>query len=242
MSNRPHRKTSTRVQRAQAAEKAAARRRQLLWAGGAAAVVLVALAIALVLNSGDGDNNSDTTAGGPEQAFNGPKLAPFAAGGADQAIGQKAPLFVTDNLQGERVNTGGGGGPNDTAKIVVFAAHWCPVCREEIPEVAAWLADNELPPGVEVVTVSTFPDPTRDNHPPDAWFAAMGWPTQVLVDTGDGAIAAGFGMSSVPSWVVLDNYNFVLGRAAGAIGTDGFADLVALAATGVGTAEGGNTG
>ena len=230
MSNRARRAPQIRAERRHVHEvEVAATRRRYGIIGLVVGLIVAAAVIALVATGGgDSDNTNE-----PEIAFNGTDLPPLAAGAADPAIGLKAPLFVTDDLVGNRVVTGGGGGPNDTAKVVIFVAHWCPTCQREVPRLAQWLGANDIPEGVEIVTVSTFADPARDNHPPEAWFASVEWPLPVLVDSGSGDIANSFGMGSVPAWVVLDNQNFVLARTVGALTDADFDGLVRLAATGV---------
>lgn len=189
---------------------------------------MVALVVIALLAFG-GDDGDD---GGDGISFNGVGLAALTDG-PDPAVGQKAPIFVTNDLAtGERVVVGGGGGPNDTAKIILFAAHWCPACQQEIPIVADWLNTNELQDGVEVVAVSTFPDATRVNHPPADWFAGVDWPYPVMADDADGSILAMFGMTRVPSWVVVDDQNVVITRVSGALDAAGLEALVGLAATG----------
>lgn len=195
------------------------------WAAGAAGVVILVIIALFAFGGGESDDGDDDAI-----SFNGVGL-PALAAGADPAVGLKAPLFVTTDLAtGERVVVGGGGGPNDTAKVILFAAHWCPVCQEEIPVVADWLNTNDLPDGVELVAVSTFPDSSRANHPPSDWFAGVDWPYPVMVDDANGSILAMFGMTRVPSWVVIDNQNFVISRVTGALGADGVDALVQLAA------------
>ena len=226
MSNRVKRSQPSRaVQRRQQAAAVQSAQRWGTWAAGAAGLVILAVIALFVFGGGGSDDAGDDAI-----SFNGVGL-PALTDGPDPAVGVKAPLFVTTDLAtGERVVVGGGGGPNDTAKVILFAAHWCPVCQEEIPVVADWLNANDLPDGVEVVAVSTFPDGTRANHPPAVWFADVDWPYPVMVDDANGAILSMFGMTRVPSWVVIDDQNFVVARVTGALGADGVDALVNLAA------------
>ncbi len=224
MSNRVKRAAPTRATRRQ--QQAAASRTRLFAGLGALAVLIVAIVVIAVVATGGDD--SDDTAG--EISFNGTAL-PAYDDGPDQAVGLKAPIFVTSDLAtGERTVVGGGGGPNDKAKIILFAAHWCPNCQRELPEVAAWLDEQGLPDDVEIVAVSTFPDPQRDNYPPADWFASVDWPYPVMTDDSSGSIATMYGMGAVPAWVVLDNQNFVLARTTGVLGDAGLEQLVDLAA------------
>ena len=192
---------------------------------GALAVV-AAVVVAVVVLSGDSTFRPD------DLAFNGTSLPTYVAGVDDPAVGTKAPLFVTEYLDGEWAFVGGGGGPNDTAKLVVFVAHWCPVCQAELPKISNWVEENPLPEGVEIVMVSTFQDSDRDNYPPSEWFDAAGWEAPVAVDSGDGEIVTEwFGMPSVPSWVVLTDHNDVLERGTGPIPPTQLDQLITLAAS-----------
>lgn len=56
-------------------------------------------------------------------------------------------------------------------KIVVFAAHWRPVCQREIPKVVQWVADGALPFGVEAPAVPSAESRERGNWPADKWFS-----------------------------------------------------------------------
>lgn len=227
MSNRPGRK----IARQRANTRTHPGARSSFWAapanrlvvGGALLLFAVVVVVALIA-SGDDDSADD----GFE--MNGEPLPTLVAGEPDVAIGLKAPLVVSEDLDGDRVVMGGGGGPNDTAKLVVFVAHWCPTCQAEVPELAERLAETPLPEGVEVIAVSTFEDASRDNHPPSDWFASVDWPASVLVDTDNADIAAAFGVSSVPGWVVLDNRNTVVTRAVGGLDITQIDALIGAAA------------
>ena len=223
MSNQPKKHAQSRIDQAAQEHDARRRRLQIIGiVGGLALLGVLAIVLAVTLT---GDDEPD----GPELQFNGVPLPPFVAGESDLALFTPAPIFVTDDLEGNRVVTAGGGGPNDTAKLVGFFAHWCPTCQAEVPRVAQWLEANELPDLVEVIAVSTLADSDRDNYPPDEWFAASSWPTPVLVDSGDGEIGGRFGMPSVPYWVVLDHWNRVLERHSGTLTDEDLQRLVSLA-------------
>jgi thiol-disulfide isomerase/thioredoxin len=232
MSNRPGRAIARQQSRARARSSRTRDshvRQQRLVVVVIAVIVGVGVAVGVVgaLVSGNDDDSSTF-------AMNGGQLPPYQAEAAvDPAVGTKAPIVVTTDLAGERIVTGSGGGPNDTAKVIGFFAHWCPHCQAELPRVTAWLAENALPDRVEVIVVSTLEDESRGNYPPRQWFDSVGWTHQVLVDTSSNEVAEAFGMQGVPYWVVLDDFNTVLARASGELDTRTFESLVALAASGV---------
>lgn len=191
------------------------------------AVVVIGVAIAAVVSLGGDDDSSSTF------EYNGVALPTFTGEGDDPAYGLKAPIVVTEDFDGNRLVVGSGSA-NDPTTVFGFFAHWCPTCQAEVPPIADWLRENELPDGVQVVAVSTFEDSGRANHPPSEWFSSVDWPATVLVDTDDDDIAMLFGMEGVPGWVVLDEFNRVIHRQTGPIGTDGFAALVNAAEEQVG--------
>lgn len=228
MSNRPGRKIArhqTHHTRSSGAERHDRQGRMI--AVGLAAIVAIGVTVAIVaaLTTSDGD-------GGPT-ALNGVALPAFTGEGFDEAVGLKAPIFRTEDFEGNSVVTGGGGGPNDTAKIIGFFAHWCPGCMAELPRVVDWLDRNELPERVEMIAVSTRVDSSRDNYPPEDWFAAERWPWPVRTDNSSSDIATGYGLVSTPYWVVLDDHNVVLARTAGGLGDQGIEELVDLAAASI---------
>ncbi len=138
----------------------------------------------------------------------------------DGAVGADAPVVTgTDMLTGERVSS-------DTGEpaLVIFYSHWCPHCRRDVTEIVDWLTRNDLPAGVHVVSVSTFENPTRDNHPPDEWLRREGWTLPVVADA-RGAAAETFGVSVVPFTVAVTAEGKVAGRVNGAIGAEGLASL-----------------
>lgn len=230
LSNAPKKRRQSRTQARLAEQKANEKRGSagmpVALIGAIVLVVAVAVIVAIVLLNIDDNERPDGL------AFNGTALPAYVAGVEDPALGAKAPLFTTEYLNGEYAFIGGGGGPNDTAKLMVFVAHWCPLCQAELPEISNWVAENGLPDGVEIVMVSTFQDADRDNYPPSAWFDAAGWEAPVAVDSEDGEIVTEwFGMPGVPSWVVLTDLNFVLQRGTGPIPPDRLEGLIALAAS-----------
>ena len=190
-------------------------------------VVVLGVVIAAVVAATGGDDDSVFE-------YNGVALPEYTGAADDPAYSLKAPIVVAEDLDGNRLVVGSGGGPNDPTSVWGFFAHWCPTCQGEVPPIAAWLNENDLPDGVAVYAVSTFENPGRDNHPPSEWFDSVDWPYPVLADTDDADIASLFGMANVPGWVVLDEFNRVIHRQTGAIGVDGFAALVHAAKQQVG--------
>lgn len=150
-----------------------------------------------------------------------------SSGTRDGAVGADAPVITgTDLLTGEALTSDTG-----SPTLVVFYSHWCPHCQRDVSDISAWLERNQLPAGVEVLGISTFENPTRDNYPPDDWLRDKGWPLPVMADT-RGAAAEAFGISSVPFTVAITAEGKVAGRVNGEIGAAGFASLATQLAAG----------
>ena len=106
-----------------------------------------------------------------------------------------------------------------TARVWMVWAHWCPYCQQELPELAAWWPENaERFPNSTLVTVTSSMDETRGN-PLTPYLETEQFPFPVLVDT-DLSLAAQFGTSAYPFWVVTDGDGKVVFRVAGAVGLD----------------------
>ena len=148
---------------------------------------------------------------------------PLMADGDDPALGLIAPEVTATSLaNGNPITLGPG-----RARVIGFFAHWCPHCQDELPEITAWLAENQLPPNTEFIAVSTVVDEGRGNYPPSAWFNEVGFSSPVLVDDADNSLLGGFGFTGFPAFVAIDASGTVVARAGGNIGTEGLEALFA---------------
>ncbi len=143
--------------------------------------------------------------------------------GSDVAIGMPAPGLVGKDFDGNDVVI-----PNDDgqAKLILFLAHWCPYCRDEVPKVRDWVSATAFPENVDIYSVSTLTDPARANYPPATWFALEGWNIPLVVDNGADSAATAFGLNAVPFWVLVNADNTIAGRGAGAVPTTVLDDVV----------------
>jgi thiol-disulfide isomerase/thioredoxin len=152
----------------------------------------------------------------PDDGFDLAALAaPVVQGAPLQAdvdvTGTAAPVATTDALLGD--------GPvvapvDGTPTLLVFLAHWCSHCNDELPVLDDWLASGGLPDGVALRGVATAIDPARPHYPPTTWLDEAGWDVPTLVD-GDGSIAAAFGVTGYPGWVAVAADGTVLARSSG---------------------------
>lgn len=195
-----------------------------VWAA-VAAVIVAALGIALLLTNSS--NSNDLTIG--QVTASGSALPPFTGEGPDGGVGRQAPVVRGTNFAGEPVTIGEPGTP----QVLIFLAHWCPVCQREVPQLVAWANGGGDTAGVDVVGVATGIDRTRANWPPGAWLRKEGWPFPTLVDDDDNLAGQAFGLTSFPYFVVLDASGTVVERVSGELGQAAFAALLEAARTGV---------
>lgn len=129
----------------------------------------------------------------------GSPLPAMQSGAADMSAGLPLP-----GLAGIDIDGGASSFESDgRAKIILFVAHWCPHCQDEIPVVRDWLQSDALPEGIDLYTVATFTDPSRGNFPPTTWLQQEGWTSPVILDDQDSTAARAFGITAVPAWVFV---------------------------------------
>ncbi len=227
--------------------------RRPIWLVVVAAVVVIGLIAAVaIIASGedDGDDNADDAGaqvqpgtesvdeGGDDGGevvdspanvgetrpivFTGEPLPPLDEG-ADPAIGTVAPTIEGEGFDGSAITVGGA---SSSPTMVVYVAHWCPACNEEIPELVSLAESGALPDDLNVVAVSTAVREGEANYPPSQWLADFGWPWPVLADDPDATAFLVSGGSSFPYLVLLDSDGTVLARSSGARSADEIAAWV----------------
>ncbi len=175
---------------------------------------------------GSGDE-ADGPTGGDDPSASGTALPRFDPEAEDTARGMTIPEVSGQTHAGEPITIG----PDGTAKVIVFVAHWCPHCQNEVPRIVEHLDGDPLPDDVELYGVSTSINPSAPNHPPEAWLEAEGWTFPTLADT-DNSVATQFGLSAFPYFVAVDAEGAVVARGSGELSTDQFDQLVEAARTG----------
>lgn len=198
----------------------------LRWIIGGVAVLALILLIAVLVA---GEQPVDESIGYGDPTVEGDALPPPDLGTADAAIGMTAPTVDGADWEGNPVSIE----PGANARLIVFLAHWCPHCQNEVPVVQQWVDEGNLPDNVELIGVVTATDRLRPNWPPQDWLIEEGWTEPVIMDDEIGTVAASYGMSGTPFWVVLDPDLRVLQRVAGEIGVSGIEALAAIAAASV---------
>jgi thiol-disulfide isomerase/thioredoxin len=186
--------------------------------GVLAAIIGSAAVVAVVTTAGDDDT------AGLEQTrpvvVSGAPLAAFVDG-QDAAIGTVAPAISGASFDGSPIDIAPG-----RPTLVVFLAHWCPVCQREVPILVDWAARGGVPDGATVIGVTTGTGRDRPNYPPSSWLAREGFPFPVLADSDESEVAAAFGLRSYPFFTVLDGDGRVVVRASGALDPDALTALL----------------
>ncbi len=179
---------------------------------GVVALVVVAVGVAFLAGRDAEQRARDSGDQVADVSIEGAALPPFDGQEPDPAGQMRAPAFAASTFDGVEVSVLPGDG---TAKVIGFYAHWCPHCQRELPRLVAWLADNELPAGVEVIAVSTAVDSGRGNYPPSAWFEEEQWPEVAVRDSESSEIGDAYGLRGFPYMVALDADGKVAARVSG---------------------------
>ncbi len=156
-------------------------------------------------------------------SIEGVPLPRFEGEEPDPAMEMRAPAFAATSFDGTEVSVLPGDG---TARVIGFFAHWCPHCQRELPRIADWLANNQLPAGVEVIAVSTAVDSGAGNYPPSAWFEDEQWPATVVRDSADAEIGEAYGLRGFPYTVAVDSAGRVVARVSGEMNDDAWEFLL----------------
>lgn len=204
---RPAAPTARKSAPAPAAKASSKRLPIALIVGAAFAVGLIAV-IVITMGSG-GDETLEV--GAP--VITGDPLPEFDTIANDTAVGMTIPEITGADFAGTPVSITLNGKP----KMLLFFAHWCSVCQQEVPMIADWLPGATLPEGLEMITVSTGVNPNQNNYPPSAWMEREGWTVPVILDDAGYSVADAFGLSAYPYFVFVDADGKVVVRLTGGL-------------------------
>lgn len=154
----------------------------------------------------------------------GAALDPYDSTIEDLSIGMTAPVVRGESFDGNEIVIGG---PTENPTMIVFLAHWCPHCNDEVPVLLGLESEGRLPEGLDVIGVSTAVAADRDNYPPSEWIVDNGWSWPTIADDEILSAINAFGGTGFPFTVVLDTDGTVLARRSGGAPAD---DTVAFLA------------
>jgi len=198
--------------------------------GVVAAIVIAAGVIAVVAGGGgDSADAPEAVAETFDVTVKGSPLPPFADGGSDSAVGMMAPALLGSSFdQSPRVVDPAAGTP----QLVVFLAHWCPACNQEVPELVKWAESGRIPANLKLSAVSTEVREGSANYPPSRWIVKRNWPTDiwpVMADSPNSDAGNAYGVRSYPSSVIIGSDGRVLARHSGVLGLAAYEAWVASA-------------
>jgi len=127
------------------------------------------------------------------------------------AAGETAPIVIGQDFDGNEVKIENDG----RAKAIALFAHWCPHCQDEVPAVQTWIDSGGGVEGVDLYSVTTAMESTRENYPPSEWLEREGWTAPVVRDDSSNSIHTAYGAGGFPFWVFVNSDGTVAVRAAG---------------------------
>ena len=203
-----------------------------LWAG-IGGIIVIALGIAIwSSNSSDPAVSEGTVAAGNPGSSSAAETQPVTIdgsalpvpppSGADPAVGQTPPTLHGFSFDGSPIDITPGG----RAKMVVFLAHWCPHCNNEIPVLQSWAAAGGVPPDLDIIGVSTAVSAQRENYPPSEWLKAKQWTWPVLADSAASDAAAAYGVAGFPTFAIVGADGQVKVRSSGELSVEQLDALV----------------
>ena len=220
--------TSTRTSRSTSASSSGR-------SGGSNRLVLILVGVAVVafvgvvavLSAGEGADLPGLSDVAAQVVIEGETIpVPYPEDGPDPAVGLPSPVITALDYEDQPVTIGEQG----QAQVIVFLAHWCPVCGQELPTLRDLVEADGVPYDTELVLVTTGLDPSRPNWPPRTWLsdAGLGEQTTVRDDVGDPLMKA-FGLGAYPAWAVVDAEGTLVARRQGLLPAVGVAQLLDLA-------------
>lgn len=144
--------------------------------------------------------------------------------GSDPAVGTPAPVIIGYDIDDNPITVDAS---VDGPTMLMFMAHWCPHCNNELPVIKQMSDDGQLD-DINTVAVMTASDPSAANWPPATWLKDNEWPFPavfegVVVSEVDGeeqlsyAAMSAFGGSGFPYTVLINGDGDVVARWSGAL-------------------------
>lgn len=199
--------------------------------GAVVAAVLLAAVVAIIAAGGGGSDSGSSSGDRVQNApvapgllderipdvlarevrpleIDGDPLPPYVSGVDDPAIGMRPPTIFGEAPDGTGHTVSG-----DLADptLLVFLAHWCPACNEELPVYAELASSGLLPENLNVYAVLTSITPGRPGFPPAQWLADGGWQFDTIVDMpdmdrgGEFVASSFYGLTATPFSVLIDD-------------------------------------
>lgn len=245
MSNRPTRKTSASSRVREARKSAETSRTTWIFVVVGALIAVILFAVLIASNTGTEVAGGGKSPSGGTVVPSGnknfgvvevsgeplPQMGDPASG--DPAVGKGIPTLKGEAFDGQEIVIGGSGKP----MVVMFLAHWCPHCQNEVPRIQEWLNSNGMPADVELFAVASGTNEARPNFPPGRWLRREKWSVPTMVDSEESIAGNAFGLSGFPYFVAVGADGKVVERTSGELTEGQFEGLLDAARAGVATTE-----
>ena len=197
-----------------------------------AVCVAVAAAIAIGMSSGSSapapsDDQATVITGQFQNVEVTGTALPELTQDADPAIGTPAPGLSGFDFRGNSVNINTADSRGNT--LMVFLAHWCPHCNDEIPKLIEWREAGLIPADLRVVGVTTGSRNDAPNWPPSDWISEKKWPFEVMADSEQQTAALAYGLSAYPFMAIVDADGNLRARFSGVVEPVALSEIVAEA-------------
>lgn len=149
-------------------------------------------------------------------------------GGVDDAVGKTPPQLVGLDRSGDPITIDPAtAGP----AMLVFLAHWCSHCNNEVPRINELRDDGAFPDELNIIGILTGSNPQAPNWPPTDWIVDMDWTYPTFVDGIDLEIESfvayeAYGVGGFPFVVLLDEDGTVAYRWSGESGPGEITDAI----------------
>lgn len=153
----------------------------------------------------------------------GEALTPLEDPNNDASFGVMAPVITGQQFDGTDITIGG---ETDGPTMLVFLAHWCPHCNDEIPELLKLRDAGSLPENLNIIGISTAVDEGGSNYPPSDWIVDKDWTWPVLADTEAAEAFLTYGGTGFPYTVMLFSDGSLNARKSGNESADRILDWI----------------
>ena len=118
-----------------------------------------------------------------------------------------APIISGTDINGNQIST-----DSNDPRIILFLAHWCPHCQQEVKTIQKWINENGNPDPIKIYAVLTSINSSQPNYPPDKWLESENWSLPTFIDNDQDGVAKHFGIRGFPFWVIVDHHGKIITR------------------------------
>lgn len=147
-----------------------------------------------------------------------PATADGGPASKDPAVGKRVPSMTGQNPKKGKpdvtISTEEAGGK---PFVVMFMAHWCPHCNNEVPRLVEEWDTNGKPKDIALFAVATDNSPDRPNFPAGRWLEDENFDVPTMLDDDNMLGADVYGIKGYPFFVFVNADGTVNYRVSGEI-------------------------